>query len=119
MAVGFACKDGIVIGSDRQVTGANYTFPECKLDAIDWKNGRCIYAYSGNRDTYNVFRKEMWSRFGIADQLTHPDVERILGESLEASLGKKEAFFYIIRLHARRDVSNSSDVSRKEDYDGK
>ena len=94
MAVGFACKDGIVIGADRQVTGRNYTFPECKLDSIKWANGHGIYAYSGDHDTYKVSQKEVWTRFvAPSTNLSHEDVERTLKECLQASLGAKESFF--------------------------
>lgn len=94
MAVGFVCKDGIVIGADRQVTGANYTFPECKLKSLKWKNGHGIFGYSGNRDTYHDFLNEIWARFTPDAALTHDDVKRLIKETLKATeLARKEQFF--------------------------
>lgn len=93
MAVGFACRDGLVIGADRQVTGSNYTFPECKLDGIKWANGHAIYAYSGNRDTYNAFRQTVWTKFVAPNAvLSHPEIEGILKDCLQAVLSPKEVF---------------------------
>lgn len=93
MAVGFVCRDGVVIGADRQVTGTNYTFPECKLKTLKWENGHGIFAYSGSRDTYQALLPQIWARFKSDALLKYEDVQRLLKEALEASLHKKEQFF--------------------------
>jgi len=95
MAVGFLCRDGVVIGADRQVTGANYTFPECKLISFSWANGHGILAYSGGRDTFMNFASELGSR--VPDSLTmqKSDVKKLLKDCLTASLQKKETFLTI------------------------
>lgn len=92
MAVGFLCKDGVAIGADRQVTGANYTFPECKLSTANWKNGSAIWAYSGERDTHLEFDKEIFSRFWREETITPEQVKPHLQDSLKSSLRKKEVF---------------------------
>lgn len=93
MAVGFVCRDGIVIGADRQVTGANYTFPECKLHSLKWKNGHAIFAYSGERDSCQEFLKEISERFTQDVFLQWENVRSLLKESLAAlALKDDEAF---------------------------
>lgn len=93
MAVGFLCKDGIVIGADRQVTGQNYTFPECKLSTVNWKNGRGIMAYSGNHDTYRDLEPEIHARFNRSVTIGREEVKPLLKDALSAVLRKKEEFY--------------------------
>jgi hypothetical protein len=93
MAVGFLCRDGVVIGADRQVTGPNYTFPECKLSSVKWKNGHGIFAYSGNHDTYRDLEMEIHKRFVGTASIARSDVKPLLKESLVTALKKKEQFF--------------------------
>ncbi len=93
MAVGFLCRDGVVIGADRQVTGQNYTFPECKLSTVKWKNGHGIMAYSGNHDTYRDLEPEMHARFTPATTITRSGVKPLLKDALAAVLKKKEEFY--------------------------
>jgi hypothetical protein len=94
MAVGFLCRDGVVIGADRQVTGANYTFPECKLTNPRWKNGDGILAYSGDRDTFLNFADEIGVRIPHDGEFNDQALNRILKECLGAlALKEDESFF--------------------------
>jgi hypothetical protein len=95
MAVGFCCKDGVVIAADRQVTGTNFTFPECKLLSFLWRNGTAIAAYSGDRDTSKVFAREMSERLDGYPSLTDAQIRNLLKESIEASASKKETFLVL------------------------
>src|ERR1700683_1136407 len=74
MALGFLCRDGVVIGADRQVTGEDFTFPECKLVSTKWKNGYGILGYSGSHDTFRTFRKSFFSTFWGDMTIEHDDV---------------------------------------------
>ncbi|SPE40205.1 hypothetical protein SBA7_1310009 [Candidatus Sulfotelmatobacter sp. SbA7] len=96
MAVGFLCRDGVVIGADTQVTGANYTFPECKLINFEWKNGSGILAYSGDRDTFVAFSAELRSRLPDDANLTDQEIRNVLKECLAVSVEKKKAFLTIM-----------------------
>ncbi len=93
MAVGFVCRDGLVIGADRQVTGTNYTFPERKLRSAKWQNGHAISAYSGNHDTFLDFFSELGVSLPDDATLTHKDIARLLKECASKVLAKKEQFF--------------------------
>jgi hypothetical protein len=96
MAIGFLCRDGVVIGADRQVTGRNYTFPECKISGVKWKNGRSIYGYSGNRDTHTEFEVQLVSRFTPDTEIDDAGVKSLLRETLTATgLAKREQFFVL------------------------
>ena len=95
MAVGFVCWDGIVIGADRQVTGHNYTFPECKLEPLVWKNGRAILAYSGEYDAYKNFLSELSLRFKRDAVFSDKEVRDALRESLSAVDLKKETLLFL------------------------
>lgn len=92
MVVGFECRDGIVIAADRQVTGANYTFPECKLASLYWKNGHGIFGYSGDRDIYHDFLKEIHARIKPDTVLSSEAVRANLRDTLKALALKREAF---------------------------
>ena len=96
MAVGFLCRDGVVVAADRQITGANYTFPECKLIHFAWKNGCGILAYSGGRDTFLTFAKELGTRLAGDCELTDQEVRELLKGCLKASIEKKETFLTIM-----------------------
>jgi hypothetical protein len=94
MAVAFRCKDGIVIGADRQVTSENnYTFPECKLREAAWKNGRAIWAYSGLTQTAQEFQKRMELQFLPERSISEPEMRNILRAALKGLLRKREQFF--------------------------
>jgi len=115
MAVGFVCEDGIVIGADRQVTGATYTFPECKLRGIKWKNGRGIWSYSGALDTAKEFQRELESRLMLDRVATISEVRLFLKESLNVCLKKKEGFQTLFGLWIDEEwpallLSNRADV---------
>ena len=93
MAVAFRCKDGIVIGADRQVTSENiYTFPECKLREAAWKNGRAIWAYSGLTQTAQEFQKRMELQFTPERSISEPEIRNLLRDALKGLLGKSEQF---------------------------
>lgn len=95
MAVGFRCFDGVVIAADTQVTGANYTFPECKLINVEWTNGSAILAYSGNRDTFITFARELGSRLSHDANLTDQQIRSTLKDCLKASVEKKKPLLTI------------------------
>lgn len=63
MAVGFTCKDGLVIASDRQFTGETYTYQGCKLSELRWANGIAMWGYAGFPETARRFRDELGKRF--------------------------------------------------------
>jgi hypothetical protein len=90
MVVGFLCRDGVVIGADTQVTGANYTFPECKLKNFEWANGSGILGYSGNRDMFLSFAKELDVRASEDTNLTEQGIRDVFRDCLEAVKEKKE-----------------------------
>jgi hypothetical protein len=93
MAVGFLCRDGVVIGADRQVTAEDkFTFPECKLTSTRWGNGHGILGYAGNHDTYRAFEKLFLSAFWGDMIVERDDVASRLQEVLKATVGKKEGF---------------------------
>jgi hypothetical protein len=93
MAVGFLCRDGVVIGADRQITAQEkYTFPECKLTATRWRNGHGILGYAGNHDTYRAFEKLFMSAFSGDVVIARDDVASRLEEVLKAIIRKKEGF---------------------------
>jgi len=96
MAVGFVCRDGVVIGADRQVTGQNYTFPECKLISFRWANGHGILAYSGNRDTFINFSSELGSRLPDTAEMRGQSMKTLLKDCIEATLQKKEQFLTLM-----------------------
>ncbi len=95
MAIGFLCRDGVVIGADRQITGNHYTFPECKIITFRWANGEGILAYSGNRDTFIAFAAELATRVTNDLHMQIQDVKQLLKDCLEATLQKKEIFMTI------------------------
>ena len=99
IGVGFLCRDGVVIGADRQITGASYTFPECKLGGLAWKNGRAVFGYSGSRDTHQLFRQELGGRFDSRTEMSEQDLCDLVKASLEASLQKKEQFFLLLGMY--------------------
>jgi hypothetical protein len=92
MAVGFICKDGLVIAADRQITGANYTFQECKLHTINWMNGRGLWTYAGSCDTAKLYWQELESRLNLKTKVTRAELQGTLKEVLSASVKKKENF---------------------------
>jgi 20S proteasome alpha/beta subunit len=96
MAVGFLCRDGVVVAADRQVTGTNYTFPECKLIHFGWKHGCGILAYSGTRDTFTTFAAELGTRLPNNVELTDKKIKELLKDCLKASVEKKETFLTIM-----------------------
>jgi hypothetical protein len=91
MVVGFLCRDGVVIGADTQINGANYTFPECKLLNFEWKNGSAILGYSGDRDLFTSFSRDLL--LSIRDDMSLDDgaLRGILADCLGALKGKKDA----------------------------
>jgi len=93
MCIGFLCRDGVVIGADRQVTGQHYTFPECKIIYLHWKNGTGILGYSGNRDTYLNFCGEIGARLATDAVLDEAALKKLLRDCMDASLQKKEEFY--------------------------
>jgi hypothetical protein len=96
MAVGFVCSDGVVIGADRQITGAGYTFPECKLDSAKWKNGYGIFAYSGEHDAYRNFLDHIYREFSPLIEISREDVAIALKRCITAlQLTKKEEFLVL------------------------
>jgi hypothetical protein len=93
MAVGFVCSDGIVIGADRQITGENFTFPECKVDGWHWRNGAGILAYSGERDVHREFVAAMYREFAHDVVVGHEGVPSLIKKCLESlKLQESEAF---------------------------
>jgi hypothetical protein len=93
MAVGFLCKDGVVIGSDRQVTSQQFTFPECKLHATRWLNGHGIVGFAGSHDSARAFLKEFYSRFWGNRIIHKNEVHALLVKCLKgASIGKTSEF---------------------------
>ncbi len=96
MAVGFLCRDGVVIAADTQVTGANYTFPECKFINFEWNNGSGILAYSGSRDAFIAFASELRSQLSDEVDLTDQEIKSVLRDCLKASIDKKETLLTII-----------------------
>jgi 20S proteasome alpha/beta subunit len=115
MAVGFVCRDGVVIGADRQVTGANYTFPECKIESIGWENGSGIFAYSGGYDVFQDFKKVLWKTIDPSSSHKADDITIKLQETLKAlALKKGETFFLLFGFmlsndhHARLLVSTET-----------
>lgn len=94
MAVGFLCRDGVVIGADRQVTNqaSGYTFPECKIVSFKWGNGHGILAYAGSRDTFMILSREIGLRISDDPILHDSETRQLLIDSVKASAGKKEQF---------------------------
>ena len=90
MGAGFLCRDGVVIGADTQVTGANYTFPECKLLNFEWQNGSAILGYCGTRDLFISFASELGVRISHDVALGDQQIRAVLKDCLEASKQKKE-----------------------------
>lgn len=84
MAVGFVCADGVVIGSDRQITARNYTFPDCKILPITWENGAGIWAFSGTFDLQKLFASEVWSRFSLDQTIQEHEVSPKWKQCLDA-----------------------------------
>jgi hypothetical protein len=95
MAVGFVCSDGVVIGADRQVTGTGYTFPECKLITFAWKNGHGIIGYSGERDAFINFSREIGLRVPADAVMQDQEVRGLLRDCLQASLSKKDTLLVL------------------------
>lgn len=94
MAVGLLCRDGLVIGADRQITGSGYTFPECKLASVAWKNGHGIFAYSGGHDVYKDFLRAIGERFNRDLEFDDSQVRKLVKDSFASlNLGRKEQFF--------------------------
>jgi hypothetical protein len=113
MCVGFLCHDGVVIGADRQVTNQNYTFPECKLITVCWKNGSGILGYSGERDAFSNFCSELVTRVAEDAVFSRADLKRLLKDCLKATLRKKEIFLTLFGFCLDREfptmlVSNSA-----------
>lgn len=92
MAAGFLCSDGVVIAADRQITGSQYTYQECKLNTLKWANGTAIWGYSGSPDTAKRLDAELKDCFTPNVSVQHPIVATGLELSLTKSLKKKEAF---------------------------
>jgi hypothetical protein len=95
MAVGFLCSDGLVIGADRQITGANYTFPEEKIISFSWANGRAILAYSGERDTFMNLAREIGTQFLDNVTLTEIGARNLFKQCIDTTLHKKETFLVL------------------------
>jgi hypothetical protein len=116
MVVGFLCRDGVVIGADTQVTGANYTFPECKLKNFEWANGSGIIGYSGSRDMFWAFAKELDARVSEDANLTEQEIRNVLKDCLEITKDKKEALLIMVGYWvdgARFPVLVSSTTTRR------
>jgi hypothetical protein len=68
--VGFLCSDGVVLCSDRQLTGeGGYKFEECKIFSSQWgDNYSMVFSYAGDPDAARVMfgktRDGLWE--GIA-----------------------------------------------------
>lgn len=84
MAIGFLCTDGVVIGADRQITGANYTFPDCKILGFNWENGAGAWAFSGNFDLQKEFAHEVYSVFKFGETIQEEEVPKKWRECLDA-----------------------------------
>ncbi|MGD0416188.1 MAG: hypothetical protein ABSA80_12590 [Terriglobales bacterium] len=91
MVVGFLCRDGVVIGADTQVTGANYTFPECKLLNFEWHNGSGILGYAGDRDLFKSFSRDLLSSIHDGATLNDDDIRATLIDCLAALKARKDA----------------------------
>jgi hypothetical protein len=96
MGIGFVCRDGVVIASDRQLTAPQYTDSDCKLHSHKWVNGRAIWSYAGNVDTANRLGAILWKdeHFGqFAAISSWSDVRDRLEASLRECLGENEEFY--------------------------
>src|SRR6202521_464934 len=95
MAVGFVCEDGAVIAADRQLTGQNFTYPECKLTGLKWVKGRAIWGYAGTADTAKRLQSELGKEdcFGqFATICEWSDVQERLQLALSRCLEHQEEF---------------------------
>src|SRR5947209_8578307 len=92
VGVGFLCHDGVVIGSDRQITGGRATFPECKVSSVKWKNGHGIFSWAGDHDTSKDLKREIRLRFTRDTVISGLDIRQTLKECLQASVRKRDDF---------------------------
>ncbi|MGA3333597.1 MAG: hypothetical protein ABSC62_05475 [Terracidiphilus sp.] len=103
MAVGFLRPDGVVIGADRQITGANYTFPERKIESFHWQNGAGVLAYSGDRDVFRDFLANMYGAFGQNVTRQENEVRPLIKQCLDALHLKKNDVFLTLFGYLLRD----------------
>jgi len=97
MGVGFLCRTGIVIASDRQVTSTDsHTFPARKTRQISWSNGKGIYTFSGSPFTAGEFRREIESRLTRQTSASEEEVRGYFKDSLAACLKEKEGFSILL-----------------------
>jgi len=93
ICVGVRCKDGLLIAADRQMTSPSYTFHECKLHSLKWKNGRAVWGFTAkNADILNIFWPKLEERFATDAVITRGEIADALKEVLSATLSKKEHF---------------------------
>lgn len=104
MCVGFMCRDGVVLGSDRQMTiPGSHTFSECKLHSMAWVKGRAIWGYSGSPDTAKRLYKELESSLSTFCGVARSELREHLESALKTTLGKKEEFYSLFGARAEGD----------------
>jgi hypothetical protein len=92
IAIGFLCLDGVVLASDRQITGDNrYTFPERKYSTFAWQNGCGVVVYAGSRDAHTAFDKTLDALLPADLSVDAKEAQERFGAALK-SLPKKEIF---------------------------
>lgn len=98
MCACFNCRNGLVIVADQQQTFTDsHTFPECKVDAVRWKNGRAVWGYSGNYDASKSVQEELSKSFRPTETIRLEEVKEVLGKALERALKKwKKSPFYLL-----------------------
>lgn len=92
LAAGFICTDGILIAADRRITGAVYTYSECKLTKLYWANGCALVAYAGNRDTNTIFVDELGKQLPFNMESSTSATRSKFESALRASVPAGEAF---------------------------
>jgi len=97
IGVGFLCRDGIVIGSDRQMTVQDsHTFTQEKTDSFSTEQGLVAWTYAGMGDTGKLFRDQIRERFASTVDRSRLSVTAYMQDVLKRVTKKEEPFYTLL-----------------------
>jgi len=91
IALGFICPDGVVLATDRRISGGGtLTFGETKTTQTRWKNGCAVISYAGHRDSWLSFCTALSRCLGPNTEADESAFHSVLTQLLRALPKTKE-----------------------------
>ena len=66
IGLGFVCSDGVVLCSDREMSGGDFKYNEKKIYTLNWGDAAFIMTFAGLADVMKIVVDAIWKKMALA-----------------------------------------------------